>query len=107
MQAILRYNIADKVPLGGEISFIDLAKQCGLYEPDVRRLMRYAITFHRLFKEKRAGFVSHSAASRWVAENPLARDGLLINHEMMYKSFARVAMPAILHSNRQLTNPDR
>ncbi|KAF2873316.1 O-methyltransferas-like protein [Massariosphaeria phaeospora] len=87
-QAIHRYDIPAKVPLGREISFKDLAEKCGLHEPDLRRIIRFAITYHRLFQEKRDGFVSHSATSRWLAENPVAMDGVGLIHDTFYRSFA-------------------
>ncbi|KAF7945255.1 hypothetical protein EAE96_010033 [Botrytis aclada] len=76
LQAIYRFDIARKVPVGGEIAFKDLAKQCDLYEPDLRRIIRFAISFHRLFQESCRGFVTHSAASRKLAEDQNFHDAL-------------------------------
>ncbi|KAH8684441.1 putative O-methyltransferase [Tricladium varicosporioides] len=73
LSAIAHFGIAQKVPLNGEISFIDLAELCGLYEHDLRRVLRFAISHHRVFKEVRKGVVAHSAASRRLAESERMR----------------------------------
>ncbi|KAH6679301.1 putative O-methyltransferase [Halenospora varia] len=69
LRAISHYRIAQKVPISGSISFLDLAELTGLYEHDLRRIIRYAISHHRVFKEVRKGIVAHSAASRRLAES--------------------------------------
>jgi len=76
LQAIYKYDIPSKVPLHGEISFPELADKCNLYEPDLRRILRFAIIYHRVFQERNAGFVTHSAASRRLVDFPLAMDAL-------------------------------
>lgn len=63
------------MPVGGEVSFADLARACRVPETDMRRLLRYAMVHHRLFCEPRPGYVAHSLASRMLAEDPLLRDG--------------------------------
>lgn len=42
----------------------------------MKRVLRYAMTFHRLFCEPRRGYVTHSLASRLLAEELLLRQGL-------------------------------
>ena len=80
-----------KVPLNGEVSFEKLAQTCGLHEQDVRRLVRFAMVYHRVFQEKRAGFVSHSAASRNLLENPQAMMGVgSMFSDGSYQAFAHV-----------------
>jgi hypothetical protein len=76
MHAISKWDIATKIPVGGEVSFADLAQQCEVHETDMRRILRYGMTFHRLFCEPRPGYVAHSLASRLLAEEPLLRQGL-------------------------------
>jgi hypothetical protein len=52
-----------------EIStFADIAAAVSLPEPDVRRLLRHAMTY-RVFAEPSKGVVAHTAASRALAEN--------------------------------------
>ncbi|KAF2237623.1 O-methyltransferas-like protein [Viridothelium virens] len=76
LQAIYRFDIPSKVPLDGHVSFEELAKQCNLYEPDLRRLIRFAIVYHRVFQELDEGFVSHTAASRKLVEDPNSMAGV-------------------------------
>lgn len=80
--------MAEKVPLDGELSFTDLAAACDLEEVDVRRVVRFASAYHRVFQEKKPGFVSHSAASRYLAESDEARAALGFMFDECYQSFA-------------------
>ncbi|TGO30064.1 hypothetical protein BPAE_0008g00560 [Botrytis paeoniae] len=89
LQVIHRFDIARKVPIGGEITFKDLAKQCDLYEPDLRRIIRFAISFHRLFQEPRRGFVTHSAASHKLAEDQDFHDALGLVFNEFVPSYGR------------------
>ncbi|TVY93429.1 O-methyltransferase, partial [Lachnellula willkommii] len=89
LEAISRYDMARKIPIGGSISFQELADQCGLYEPDVRRIVRFAIAHHFVFREPRKGFVAHSAASRRLVDTQGARDGLGVMFDDCYQSFGR------------------
>lgn len=57
------------MPLNGSISFTELASKCGLLEHDLQRIIRYTAIFHRVFQEPNPGFVSHTAASKLLAEN--------------------------------------
>lgn len=85
--------MARKVPVGGSITFEELAAQCGLYEPDVRRIVRFAIAWHHIFCEPRKGVVAHSAASRRLVDSQDARDGLGVMFDDCYQSFGRVCRP--------------
>lgn len=91
LQAIWKYNIASHVPIGGEISFTELAGKCLLDEANLRRILRFAMAFHHVFQEPRKGFVSHSAASRKLAEDPLARAGLGYMFDEVWQAFAQVS----------------
>ncbi|KAJ5825967.1 Sterigmatocystin 8-O-methyltransferase [Penicillium riverlandense] len=60
---IQQFNIAQLVPTGGKTTtFAVLAKQCGLPEADVRRLLRHAMSI-RVFDEPRDNEVVHTRAS--------------------------------------------
>ena len=89
------------VPLHGEISLDELSRACDMYEPDLRRILRFAIVHHRIFQEKRKNMISHSAASRRLVENSAARDAMGLMFCDSWQSFAKVcvqcpvkAMPA-------------
>lgn len=91
LQAINRYNIASKFPLHEEISYERLAERCGILEHDLRRILRYAMTFHRVFQEPRKGFVAHTAASKLLAEDPLIREGVALRCDECWPACARVS----------------
>ena len=77
---IYNYNIAKHVPIDGDISFADLAAAIGQDEILVRRFVQHAMANH-IFSERRAGYVSHTAASKLLKEDPEAMDtvGFLID----------------------------
>ncbi|KAL9598141.1 MAG: hypothetical protein Q9219_004697 [cf. Caloplaca sp. 3 TL-2023] len=89
LEAISKYDIARKVPLHGEISFVELAKACDIYEPDIRRILRFAMAHHRVFREPRKGMVAHSAASRRLLEDESSRAALGLMFEDSVPSFTR------------------
>lgn len=68
LDVIHRFRIPQKVPKDGRISYSDLARSTGLGETPLRRVLRGAISNH-IFAETDEGFVSHSAASRLLAED--------------------------------------
>ena len=76
------------MPLDGHISFADLAKDVGLKQSDLERMLRFAMIYHRIFQEKEPGFVSHTAASRLLVESPSAMAGLGFMFDECYQSFA-------------------
>ncbi|KIW27721.1 uncharacterized protein PV07_07432 [Cladophialophora immunda] len=59
---LYHFKIASFVPLEGARSFSDVAKDAGVDEGHLRRMLREAMT-NRIFCEPRAGFVAHTAAS--------------------------------------------
>ncbi|KAI0869651.1 S-adenosyl-L-methionine-dependent methyltransferase [Hypoxylon argillaceum] len=82
LQAIGRYKIASMITPGGKISFADIAKSTGISEQIVCRLMRHAMTM-RIFYEPEPGFVSHTKASRILAD-PIASDWLKAGTDEMW-----------------------
>ncbi|KAK3380523.1 O-methyltransferase [Lasiosphaeria ovina] len=89
LQAISRWDIANKVPIHGEVSFTELARQCSVNAVDLRRVLRYAMCHHRLFHEPREEFVAHTLASRRLAEEPLLGDGLWLLADMTWAATTR------------------
>lgn len=75
LQLIYRHKIVDRVPLQGDITYEDLAALIGMEVSPMRRILRHAITW-RLFQEKTAGRISHSAASILLLENQESLDWL-------------------------------
>jgi hypothetical protein len=70
--AVYQFNIVDHVPIGSEASFEEVAAKCGLALRDFKMVVRYAMT-NFIFCEPRPGFITHTAASRVLAENKLLR----------------------------------
>lgn len=91
LQALYKYKIASHVPLDGDISFIRLAELCQLNEPDLRRMVRYAIAWHRVFHEPRKGYVAHSAASRLLKVEPDTHKALGGMFDGTWQAYARVS----------------
>ncbi|PWY82520.1 S-adenosyl-L-methionine-dependent methyltransferase [Aspergillus eucalypticola CBS 122712] len=88
LQAISRHHIANHVPIHGEISYQDLARASGVPVNELKQYIRFAIIHHRLFIEKRNGYVSHSAGSRSLLEDPGAIAGVSQLDEW-YSAFSR------------------
>ncbi|KAI1455388.1 putative O-methyltransferase [Annulohypoxylon moriforme] len=91
LQIISRHDIARKVPVEGTISFTELAETTDLQVNDLKRIMRFAMSFHRLFTEPEEGFVAHSAGSKKLASDEIVRAGLGQSFDEFYGSFARTA----------------
>ncbi|KAI1448539.1 sterigmatocystin 8-O-methyltransferase [Annulohypoxylon stygium] len=74
IDAISRFGFADVVPIGGRVSFGEIAKATGLDEPLVRRLLRHAMARH-IFYEPEPGMVAHTKMSKYFVE-PSMKDFL-------------------------------
>ncbi|KJZ71732.1 hypothetical protein HIM_08874 [Hirsutella minnesotensis 3608] len=81
LQAVSRFHIASLVPPGGQISFAEIARQIGLGEQIVRRVLRHAMTM-RIFHEPEPGMVAHTKSSKTL-RNPVMNDWIKCGtHEM-------------------------
>lgn len=63
LQFVYHFNIADAVPLNGQISFKDLADKVGVDESQCTRILRMLMTQY-VFYEASPGNVSHTAISK-------------------------------------------
>ncbi|KAL5343834.1 O-methyltransferase-like protein [Aspergillus crustosus] len=88
LQAISRYSIATHVPMNNSISYNDLSQKCGIHVFELKQVIRFAIVFHRLFKEEKKGFVSHSVESRILVEDEIVKAGIG-QFDEFYGCFAR------------------
>lgn len=68
--AIYHFEIANHVPIDGEISFEETAQKVGMALRDFKMIVRYAMT-NFIFCEPRPGYIAHTAASRVLKENCL------------------------------------
>ncbi|KAI6336456.1 hypothetical protein MCOR28_009125 [Pyricularia oryzae] len=64
---IARFNIPGMVPLGGQMSFAEIAKKTGFAEGIVARFMRDAVCRH-IFCETETGFIRHTKTSKALRE---------------------------------------
>ncbi|KAI1370093.1 S-adenosyl-L-methionine-dependent methyltransferase [Hypoxylon crocopeplum] len=88
LQAIARFNIASMVPLGGQATFAEISSQTGLDERHVRRLLRHATTM-RVFREPQPGVITHTKASKMLA-NPEGNDWLRVGTEEMWPAATKM-----------------
>jgi hypothetical protein len=77
--------LAQSFPLTEEASFAQIAKNTGLSEINVGRIIRHAV-IKRFFCEPRKGVVVHTAVTRLLAEDPVAFDWLATNCDELWKS---------------------
>ncbi|CAI6227371.1 unnamed protein product [Periconia digitata] len=88
MQAIAEFKIADMVPLGGQVSFDEIATQTPMTTDVTARLLRHAMTM-RLFREPEPGMVAHTAASR-VLHKSAANDWLEAGTKEMWPAATKM-----------------
>lgn len=103
-QAISRFDIANLVPVGGQISFEDIAKQTGLGPIMTRRLLRHAMTM-RVFREPEPGMVAHTKASKALMDRDIS-NWLKGGCEEMWPAALKVRLRMYCHTitNRELTS---
>jgi len=68
LKLISHFSIADKVPVDGEVTFKELAETTGINQGAMTRILRLGIA-HRIFCEPHPGVITHSAASRQIADD--------------------------------------
>ena len=90
LHAIYQFNLASLFPIDGEITFSDLAEKADLSENDLSRILRHAISHHRVFCEPRKGVLAHSAASRRMAESELIRAIMWLTFEEVWPASSKV-----------------
>jgi hypothetical protein len=96
---ILRFGLAEAVPIDGEATFAELAAASGLNEVHVRKIVRFATAQH-IFREPRPGVVAHTAASRLLVDHRGLRDWLRFSTDDLWQAASRTgdAMAAYLGS---------
>ena len=89
LSVIHRFNVAQHVPLKGQVSLEELAQVVGVPWRDLKTVLRLAMTDY-VFHEPLPGMVAHTAASRLLLENPLIRAWIDIGVEEMFPAAAKV-----------------
>jgi 6-hydroxytryprostatin B O-methyltransferase len=68
--ALNQWNVYDNVPLGGSISYTELATKCKVPEPRLRRVLKHAMTMH-IFWAPTTDTVAHTNTSAELAREEL------------------------------------
>lgn len=89
-RAIARYKIASLVPLGGDTTFENIAKQTGVEDRTICRLLRHAITM-RVFCEPEPGVLAHTQASK-ALNSSVVNDWLSCGTEEMWPASEKVRL---------------
>ncbi|RDA91224.1 hypothetical protein CP533_3406, partial [Ophiocordyceps camponoti-saundersi (nom. inval.)] len=89
LQLINNYGIAKLVPLDGAISLSQLQTKTTLDPTNLARVLRHAMTNH-IFCETSTGHISHTAASRLLAQDESLQDWVGFNSEEVFPSAAQV-----------------
>ncbi|KAI1124453.1 putative O-methyltransferase [Nemania abortiva] len=89
LKFISHFDIAKKVPVDGEITYEDLAAKTGVDEAALTRILRMAIA-NRVFRELNPGLVSHSNASKQIADDKNMADWVSSNVNEMWPSAERL-----------------
>lgn len=103
MQAISRFKMASSFPPHSEATFAQISEACGLNEPDVRRLLRHAMTKH-IFHEPRKGVVVHTAASRLLAEDAQMLDWVGASSDELWQAAAQTVNAMVKYPGSQDPN---
>ena len=68
LSVVLEFDIANSVPLVGDISFTNLARSAGFSTRKLERVLRLLFV-RKIFWEARPGFVGHTTVSAYLADN--------------------------------------
>ena len=68
MRTLYRFHVFAAVPLGGEITYAQIAETVGLDESRTKRVMQHAMT-NGFFAQTKGGRVVHSAESAAIARD--------------------------------------
>lgn len=91
---IYNFKIASRFPVGSEITYEELSDRTGINVPDLKRFLRYAMIYHRLFREPREGVIAHTAASKLLAEEGQMYDRIGVLCEETWPAACRVCTNA-------------
>ncbi|KAL9105818.1 MAG: hypothetical protein Q9227_009074 [Pyrenula ochraceoflavens] len=87
LQAIIRFQVPEALDLDEKASFETLSERTGVNVTELRRLVRHAMTYW-VFREE-DGIVVHTAASRALRENAMARAVSTIMLEEIFQGASR------------------
>ncbi|KAI9832129.1 MAG: hypothetical protein M1819_004480 [Sarea resinae] len=88
VRALTHFRIPEAVPLDGELSFEQIARDCNVDLDRSRRVIRHAMT-NNLFQEPRPGFVAHTAASALLVKDQGLRHWVHMNVAEIWPAMSR------------------
>jgi 6-hydroxytryprostatin B O-methyltransferase len=86
---LYHFKIAEAVPLDRAVSFAEVAKQAGVDENMLKRVLRYAMT-NRIFHEPEPGMVAHTSVSALLARSKSLNDWVGYTCEETYPASAKL-----------------
>ncbi|KAF3917610.1 O-demethylpuromycin-O-methyltransferase [Arthrobotrys entomopaga] len=89
IHVIMHFGITHLVPKEGDISFQEIADKTALPLSKIRQVLRYAMN-NRIFCEPRYGYVSHTAASVILRDDPFMQAWINYNCEDLAPSASKV-----------------
>ncbi|KAL9116310.1 MAG: hypothetical protein Q9187_007166 [Circinaria calcarea] len=87
LRSLYRFNIAQAVPLEGEISFQEVSEKVGLDEERTKRIIQYSMT-NGIFKPTRSGYFAHTGMSKAIFSNKYVHAWIGHNLEDVYPAGA-------------------
>lgn len=91
MKAILRFKLDQSFDVDSSTNFKKMSELSGLDERTVRRLVRHGIINHRFFCENEPGVITHSALTAILAQDPAARNSLVVELDEFWPAGVHMA----------------
>jgi hypothetical protein len=86
-QFICDFDIANHVPLTGDVSYESLSKTVKVGAPVLRQVLRAGMPYH-MFYEPRPGYVAHTATTKVIAREPLIKDWTGLSTDVLFPAGA-------------------
>lgn len=99
LRTLQKFGIPQAVPLGGEISFEDVAGNIGQDKEFVSRIIKLASSYHIFSTSESTQMVSHTPASQALFQNQGVRDSLAICLDQGFLDTAGLVDSALLKHN--------
>lgn len=100
---IYHFKIAEAVPLDRAIPFAEIAKEKGVDEDLLKRIMRHAMT-NRIFHEPESGLVAHTSVSALLVRSRSLNDWVGYTSEETYPASTRLVEAHEKYGNSEKPN---
>ncbi|KAI0877220.1 O-methyltransferase-domain-containing protein [Hypoxylon argillaceum] len=91
VKAILRFKLDQSFDVDSSTNFKKMSELSGLDERTVRRIVRHGIINHRFFCENEPGVITHSALTAILAQDPAARNSLVVELDEFWPAGVHMA----------------